>query len=116
MLQPQPNAEAHRDPAEGAKNEPAAHSLPPLARQSPPRNVVCVHGLTRNGRDFDMVATRLVKAGAYRVFCIDLIGRGRSDYLQPESTATYDYPLYVFHLKQFLVHQRVGIAAGPARC
>ena len=86
----------------------AARSLLALAlsRQTPPRNVVCVHGLTRNGRDFDAVAARLVKAGAYRVFCIDLIGRGRSDYLKPESAAGYDYPLYVDHLKQFVVRRR----------
>src|SRR5690606_26527766 len=39
--------------------------------------VVCVHGLTRNGRDFDAVAERL--ATRFRVVCPDMIGRGRSD-------------------------------------
>ena len=47
------------------------------ARSGPP--VVCVHGLTRNGRDFDMLATQL--ADTRRVVCPDVVGRGRSDWL-----------------------------------
>ena len=39
--------------------------------------VVCVHGLTRNGRDFDALAWRL--SSRYRVICPDMAGRGRSD-------------------------------------
>jgi pimeloyl-ACP methyl ester carboxylesterase len=41
--------------------------------------VVCVHGLTRNSRDFDALAEAL--AGSYRVICPDLPGRGHSDWL-----------------------------------
>lgn len=41
--------------------------------------VVCVHGLTRNGRDFDALAASL--ADRFRVICLDLPGRGRSDWL-----------------------------------
>lgn len=41
--------------------------------------VMCVHGLTRNGRDFDALAA--VLAGSYRVICPDLPGRGLSDWL-----------------------------------
>ena len=41
--------------------------------------VVCVHGLTRNGRDFDRLAECLAEAGA-RVVCPDVVGRGRSDW------------------------------------
>ncbi|WP_158920840.1 alpha/beta fold hydrolase [Acidisphaera sp. S103] len=41
--------------------------------------VVCVHGLTRNGRDFDALAS--VLAGSYRVICPDLPGRGLSGWL-----------------------------------
>ncbi len=41
--------------------------------------VVCVHGLTRNGRDFDGLATEL--ADRFRVICPDLPGRGASDWL-----------------------------------
>jgi len=42
--------------------------------------VICVHGLTRQGRDFDRLAVRLVAEGR-RVLCPDLPGRGRSDWL-----------------------------------
>jgi pimeloyl-ACP methyl ester carboxylesterase len=41
--------------------------------------VVCVHGMTRNGRDFDALAEAL--AGSFRVICPDLPGRGHSDWL-----------------------------------
>ncbi len=41
--------------------------------------VVCVHGLTRNGRDFDALAAGL--ADRFRIICPDLPGRGRSDWL-----------------------------------
>ena len=41
--------------------------------------VVCVHGLTRNGRDFDALAAGLCRS--YRVICPDLPGRGLSDRL-----------------------------------
>ena len=44
------------------------------------RNVlVCVHGLTRQGRDFDTLARAL--CDRYRVVCPDVVGRGRSDWL-----------------------------------
>jgi len=44
-----------------------------------PRVLVCVHGLTRNGRDFDVLANAL--AAEYRVVCPDVVGRGLSDRL-----------------------------------
>ena len=47
---------------------------------SVPDVVVCVHGLTRQGRDFDALAADLVQAGR-RVVCPDVVGRGRSDWL-----------------------------------
>lgn len=53
--------------------------------------VVCVHGLTRSGRDFDTLARRL--AGRYRVVCPDVVGRGRSDWLV--NPAFYTVPQYV---------------------
>lgn len=43
------------------------------------RVLVCVHGLTRRGRDFDDLARTL--EDRYRVICVDLPGRGRSDWL-----------------------------------
>ena len=56
-----------------------------------PRVLVCVHGLTRNGRDFDALAASL--SAYYRVVCPDVVGRGRSDWL-PDSAA-YGFPQYV---------------------
>lgn len=56
-----------------------------------PEVVVCVHGLTRNGRDFDTLARAL--AGRYRVICPDVVGRGRSDWLK--EPAGYGFPQYV---------------------
>ena len=44
------------------------------------RLLVCAHGLTRVGRDFDSLAQAL--AAHYRVVCPDVVGRGRSDWLR----------------------------------
>jgi pimeloyl-ACP methyl ester carboxylesterase len=60
--------------------------------------VVCVHGLTRNGRDFDPLAERL--ADRYHVICPDLPGRGHSEWL-PEG-ALYQPPSYVAALSHLL--------------
>ena len=43
--------------------------------------VVCVHGLTRNSRDFDDLAASLAARGC-RVVCMDVVGRGDSDWLE----------------------------------
>lgn len=60
--------------------------------------VVCVHGLTRTGRDFDALAQAL--APAHRVICPDLPGRGASDWL-PDG-ALYIPPSYVAALAHLL--------------
>jgi pimeloyl-ACP methyl ester carboxylesterase len=46
--------------------------------------VVCVHGLSRQGRDFDTLASSLVEKaqGNIRVICPDVVGRGESDWLK----------------------------------
>ena len=44
------------------------------------RIVVCVHGLNRNSRDFDALATTL--ADRFRIVCMDVVGRGSSDWLR----------------------------------
>jgi pimeloyl-ACP methyl ester carboxylesterase len=59
-----------------------------------PRNrdvVVCVHGLTRNGRDFNDLARTL--ATRWRVVCPDIAGRGDSDRLA--DPMLYALPQYV---------------------
>lgn len=53
--------------------------------------VVCVHGLTRNGRDFDVLAQRL--SARHRVICADLLGRGKSD--RAPDPSLYAVPQYV---------------------
>ena len=45
------------------------------------RVAVCVHGLSRQGRDFDRLAAAMARRG-WRVVCPDLAGRGRSDWLR----------------------------------
>jgi pimeloyl-ACP methyl ester carboxylesterase len=55
------------------------------------RVLVCVHGLTRQGRDFDTLARDL--CGHWRVICPDVVGRGRSDWLQDPTG--YAIPAYV---------------------
>ena len=52
-----------------------------------PRVLVCVHGLTRNGRDFDYLAQSL--SAHYRVVCPDIVGRGLSDWLTAKDGYTY---------------------------
>lgn len=55
------------------------------------RVLVCVHGLTRQGRDFDVLARSL--AQTYRVICPDIAGRGLSEWLTDPSA--YAIPHYV---------------------
>jgi pimeloyl-ACP methyl ester carboxylesterase len=61
--------------------------------------VVCVHGLTRTGRDFDALAAALAGQGR-RVLCPDLPGRGASDWLPDPSM--YSPPSYVVALSHLL--------------
>lgn len=66
--------------------------------------VICVHGLTRNGRDFDRLAADL--ATRARVICPDVVGRGASDRLADPSQ--YAVPTYAGHLLQLL--SQLGLA------
>lgn len=56
-----------------------------------PRVLVCVHGLSRQGRDFDALADALV--GHYRVVAPDVAGRGHSDWFT--DPMAYVLPIYV---------------------
>ena len=56
-----------------------------------PRVLVCVHGLSRQGRDFDVLARAM--RGEYRVVCPDVVGRGESDALA--DPMGYQLPAYV---------------------
>jgi pimeloyl-ACP methyl ester carboxylesterase len=65
--------------------------------------VVCVHGLTRNARDFDALAATL--SADARVICPDMVGRGGSDALA--DPAQYDIPAYADHTIQLI--DRLGL-------
>lgn len=70
-----------------------------------PRVVVCAHGLTRAGADFERLAARL--AGAYRVIAPDMPGRGASDWLT--TAAEYQIPIYVADMVTLIA--RLGVAS-----
>ena len=66
--------------------------------------VVCVHGLSRQGRDFDGLAQALVErsGGAVRVICPDVVGRGKSDWLA--DPMGYQVPTYAADMFALLAH------------
>lgn len=63
--------------------------------------VICVHGLTGNGHDFDVLAENLTSSG-FRLIAVDLAGRGRSDFLQ--DSLDYNYNQYCHDLMALLAH------------
>ena len=68
-----------------------------------PNVLICVHGLTRMGRDFDRLARAL--ADRYRVVCPDVVGRGRSDWLR--DPGSYVLPQYVADMVTLIA--RLGV-------
>ena len=73
------------------------------------RLAICVHGLARNGRDFDFLAQALLPE--FRVVCPDIVGRGRSDWLPAKED--YAYPQYCADLAALIA--RVTAGGGPRR-
>jgi pimeloyl-ACP methyl ester carboxylesterase len=68
------------------------------------RVALCVHGLSRQGRDFDSLAAALASQG-WRVVCPDLVGRGKSDWLRdPEE---YTLPQYAMDMTALIA--RLGV-------
>jgi pimeloyl-ACP methyl ester carboxylesterase len=65
--------------------------------------VICVHGLTRQGRDFDYLAGALASQGK-RVVCPDLVGRGRSGWLRDPSD--YTVLQYCADMNALIAHTR----------
>ena len=66
--------------------------------------LLCVHGLTRCGRDFDFLAQAL--ADEYRVVCPDVVGRGRSAWLRDK--AHYGIPQYCADMVTLLARVDAG--------
>ncbi len=68
------------------------------------RIVICVHGLTRNARDFDALAQAL--ASDCRVVCPDVAGRGASDWLADKKD--YSYPQYMADMTALMARLTAG--------
>jgi pimeloyl-ACP methyl ester carboxylesterase len=64
--------------------------------------VVCVHGLSRQGRDFDALARDL--SDQFRVIAVDVAGRGNSDWL--EDSMAYQVGTYAADLGALMVALR----------
>ena len=73
-----------------------------------PHVVVCVHGISRQGRDFDTLARALVGPDGQRcrVVCVDIAGRGHSDWLR--DPRMYQVPSYAADMGALLVALRAG--------
>jgi pimeloyl-ACP methyl ester carboxylesterase len=56
--------------------------------KSQANKLFCLHGLTRNARDFDFVIPALTEK--YHVIAIDIVGRGDSDWLDDKNSYNYD--------------------------
>ncbi|MEO6024323.1 MAG: alpha/beta hydrolase [Burkholderiales bacterium] len=67
------------------------------------RLLVCVHGLSRNGRDFDALAEAM--QDCYRVICPDIAGRGESDWFK--HSADYNYPQYLADMNALIARLNV---------
>lgn len=65
-----------------------------------PEVVCCVHGLTRNSRDFDELARAMSER--FRVVCVDVVGRGLSGWLN--DAKGYNYTSYANQLGGVLAH------------
>lgn len=70
--------------------------------------VVCVHGLSRNSRDFDFLAAAL--ADRCRVVCMDVVGRGESDWLKDKGN--YRFSTYLRDAATLIA--RVTASQAPA--
>jgi pimeloyl-ACP methyl ester carboxylesterase len=73
-----------------------------------PNVIVCVHGLSRQGRDFDALAARLSRFA--RVICPDVVGRGESDWLQ--EPMGYQLPLYAADMLALLAQLHAQAPIG----
>ena len=87
--------------ASGEQRKPHQIAYTDWGNPSNPNVIVCVHGLTRNCRDFDFLAQTL--QAEFRVISVDVVGRGQSDWL--EHAQDYDfYPLYLSDALALVAH------------
>jgi pimeloyl-ACP methyl ester carboxylesterase len=80
-------------------------------RQDHPQVVVCVHGLTRQARDFDVLARALVGEDGQRcrVVSVDIAGRGESEWLK--DPMAYQVPQYAADMLALLAQLRASDSA-----
>ncbi|MDO9507274.1 alpha/beta fold hydrolase [Hydrogenophaga sp.] len=71
--------------------------------------VLCVHGLSRQGRDFDTLARALCERS--RVIAVDVAGRGHSDWLA--DPMGYQIPTYAADLAALVTHLRAETPDVP---
>ena len=86
----------------GAARRIAYWDWPCQAGADNPHVVIAVHGLTRQSRDFDVLAQALTPQA--RVLAVDVAGRGDSDWLA--DPALYQLPTYVADLAQLIEYLR----------
>jgi pimeloyl-ACP methyl ester carboxylesterase len=67
------------------------------------------HGLSRTSLDFDHFAHLLAATGKYHVYAFDTVGRGESDWLDPQSAEYYDMPVYVNDILNLLKHLNLEV-------
>ena len=75
--------------------------------------VVCLHGLTRNSRDFEGLAPHIASRG-HRVLVPDMRGRGQSAYA--EDSKTYAVPTYIADVMALLAQEGIErfVAVGTS--
>jgi pimeloyl-ACP methyl ester carboxylesterase len=73
-----------------------------------PHIVFCVHGLSRNSRDFDRLAVAL--EADHRVICMDVVGRGDSDWLADKSG--YSFSTYLSDAASLIARVTTPVAGG----
>jgi pimeloyl-ACP methyl ester carboxylesterase len=99
------NAQLSRIDCDHAGSQPGTHRMAywswGLAHHS--HVVVCVHGISRQGLDFDVLAQRLIGADGKRcrVVSVDVVGRGMSDWLPDPSL--YQLPQYATDIVTLLM-------------
>jgi len=94
-----------------SRTDPSAHRMAywRWGDAANPRVLMCVHGLSRQGRDFDTLAREL--AEHYQVICPDVVGRGHSDWLaDPKGYQIFTYASDMVVLVQ---HLRASLGLAP---
>ncbi len=111
-----PAIEAHAQPAlkfvtspGASKSDPNTHRMAywQWGDERNPRILLCVHGLSRQGRDFDTLARQL--SAHYQVICPDVVGRGQSDWLA--DPAGYQVFTYVGDMVALMQQLRAQVQA-----